>query len=95
MHTSLCTALVQKQEQMDSHSMASKVNRVVCQLKVNGCLLNTSVCFDFTVRGKKEKRRRQRYSQCFFLARSLGGSRGQDLIRLLSYQFTKLQFDKE
>lgn len=35
---------------MDSHSMTSKVNRVVCQLKVNGCLPNTSVCFDFTVR---------------------------------------------
>lgn len=40
---------------MDSHSMASKVNRAVCQLKVNGCLPNTSACFDFTVR---ERRRR-------------------------------------
>lgn len=82
---------------MDSHSMASKVNREGCKLKVNGCLLNTSVCFDFTVR---EKGRRGSDScrvstlQCFFLVCSLGGSRGQDLIRQLSYQFTKPVFDK-
>lgn len=77
--------------------MASEVNREVCQLKVNGCLLNKSACFDFTVR---EKRRRGSdsskvtTSQCFLLVCSLGGSRGQDLIRQLSYQFTKLVFDK-
>lgn len=38
-----------KQEQMDSHSTASKVNRVGCHLKVNCCLFNVCVCFDFTV----------------------------------------------
>lgn len=90
-----CTFI--NQEQMDTHSMASKVNREVCQLKVNGCLLNTSVCFDFTV---GERRRRisdsgtVTTSRCFFLVCSLGGSRGQDLIRQLSYQFTKPAFDK-
>lgn len=90
-----CTCTNQKQ--MDSHSIASKVNTEVCQLKVNGWLLNKSVCFDFTVR---EKRRRGSdsskvpTSQCFLLVCSLGGSRGQDLIRQLSYQFTKPAFDK-
>lgn len=72
---------------MDSHSMASKVNREVCQLKVNGCLLHTLVCFYFSVRdkrreGKKQQRRRRRFT----VVCSLGGSRGQDLIRLRSYQ---------
>lgn len=77
--------------------MASKVNREVCQLKVNGCLLNMSVCFDFTVREKRRKASDSSTvtaSQCLFLVCSLGGSRGQDLIRQLSYQFTKPAFDK-
>lgn len=37
---------------MDYNTMASKVNREVCQLQVNGCLLNTSVLFH--CQGKKE-----------------------------------------
>lgn len=68
--------------------MASKVNREVCQLKVNGCLLNTSVCFHFTRKRRKGKWQPRR---CFILFCSLGGSRGQDLIGLLSYQSV---FDK-
>lgn len=67
---------------MDSHFMASKVNREVCQLKVNGCLLNTSVCFDFTVREKRRKgcdSGTVAASWCLFPVCSLGGSRGQDL----------------
>lgn len=77
--------------------MASKVNREVCQLKVNSCLFNTSVRFDFAVRGKKRRGSDSTTVtalQCFFLVCSLGGSRGQDLIKQLSYQFTKLVFDK-
>lgn len=35
--------------------MASKVNKEVWQLKVNGCLLYTSVCCYFTLRKKKER----------------------------------------
>lgn len=64
---------------MDSHSKASKVNRAVCQLKVNGCLPNTSACFDFTVRERRRRgsdRGTVTAVQCFFLACSLGGSRG-------------------
>lgn len=68
--------------------MASKVNREVCQLKVNGCLLNTSACFHFTRKRRKGKWQPRR---CFILFCSLGGSRGQDLIGLLSYQSV---FDK-
>lgn len=63
--------------------MASKVNREVWQLKMNGCLLNTSVCCFFTVREKRKKGKRRR---CFILVCSLGGSRGQDLMRRRSYQ---------
>lgn len=69
--------------------MASKVNREVCQLKVNGCLLNTSVCFYFSVGDKRregKKQPQQRRRCCFTLVCSLGGSRGQDLTRLRSYQ---------
>lgn len=79
---------------MDSHSMASKANREVCQLKVNVCLLNTSVCFDFTVREKGRRGSDSSAVADFFLVCSLGGSRGQDLIRQLSYHFTKPVFDK-
>lgn len=85
------------QEQMDSHSLASKVNREVCQLKASVCLLNAPGRFDFTVRDEdeeEEERRGRQHSPCFFLVCSLGGSRGQDLIRQLSYQFTKLLFDE-
>lgn len=85
------------QEQMDPHSMASKVNREVCQLKVNGWLFTTSVCFDFTIREKRSRGSDSgavTTSQCFFLVCSLEGSRVQDLIRQLSFQFTKLAFDK-
>lgn len=78
--------------------MASKVNREVCQLKVNSCLFNTSMCFDFAVRGKRRRGSDSgtviALQYVFFPVCSLGGSRGQDLIRQLSYQFTKLAYDK-
>lgn len=54
------------QEQMDSHSVASKVNREVCQLEVNGCLL-TRLCALISLSGRKGKwQRRSHYLAVLF-----------------------------